>query len=231
VERHFQHELEGLKTSLIKMGSLVEGGYHLAIKAVREQNSAAAHTVVDADERIDALELEIDNAIIDLLALQQPVARDLRFIIASQKLNNELERIGDHCVNIAQSALTLLESPPPASMEDVSQMTNIVGRMLRDALDSFIHLDPILAREVLNSDDLIDDLNRKLVKQVIEALKANAMSIETGMELARLSRNLERIADLSTNISEEVIFLAQARVVKHHADDRGERPDQRLTEG
>jgi phosphate transport system protein len=215
MERHFQLELESLKTSLIKMGTLVEEGYRLAVTAVLEHDRQAALTVIDTDERIDALELEVDNAIIDLLALQQPVAKDLRFIVASQKLNNDLERIGDHCVNIAQSALTLLESPRSPSMEDIPRMANVVGRMLRDAVDSFIRLDPVLAREVLQSEDLVDDLNRKMVKLVIEALKADMVSVETGMELARLSRNLERIADLSTNIGEEVVFLTQARVIKH----------------
>jgi phosphate transport system protein len=220
MERHFQHELEGLKTSLIKMGTLVEQGYHLAVTAVLVHDTQAAQSVIAADERIDALELEIDNAIIDLLALQQPVARDLRFIIASQKLNNDLERIGDHCVNIAQSALTLAGSPESPGIEDIPRMANIVGRMLRDALDGFIRLDAMLAHEVLRNEDLVDDLNRKTVKLVIEALRADSMSIETGMELARLSRNLERIADLTTNISEEVVFLAQARVIKHQADEK-----------
>jgi phosphate transport system protein len=220
MERHFQYELEGLKTSLIKMGTLVEQGYHLAIKAVLEKDAQAAQSVIDADERIDTLELEIDNAIIDLLALQQPVAKDLRFIIASQKLNNDLERIGDHCVNIAQSALTLLGTGPDALKEEIPQMAGIVGRMLRDALDAFIHFDPALAHEVLRNEDPVDDLNRKMVKLAIEALKGGVVSIETGMELARLSRNLERIADLTTNISEEVVFLAQARVIKHQAEGK-----------
>jgi phosphate transport system protein len=215
MERHFQLELESLKTSLIKMGTLVEQGYRLAVASVLEHDRQAAVAVIDGDERIDALELEVDNAIVDLLALQQPVAKDLRFIIASQKLNNDLERIGDHCVNIAQSALTLLESPRSPSIEDIPPMTTIVGRMLHDALDSFIHLDPVLAREVLQSEETVDDLNRKMVKLVIEALKASLVSVETGMELARVSRNLERIADLTTNISEDVVFLTQATVIKH----------------
>jgi phosphate transport system protein len=220
MERHFVQELEALKTSLIKMGSLVEEGYRLSTRAALEEDAAAAESVIRADSRVDSLELEIDNAIVDLLALQQPVAKDLRFIIASQKLNNELERIGDHCVNIAQSALTLQGCSGVAATEGLSHMTAIVGRMLRDAIDSFIRLDPTLAREVLGSDDLIDDLNRTMIKWVIENLKNGTVSVEVGMELARLSRNLERIADLSTNISEEVVFLTQARVVKHHAEDK-----------
>lgn len=218
MERHFQLELESLKTSLVKMGSLVEDGYRLAIRAVLEHDGRAAQAVIDADERIDELELEIDNAIVDLLALRQPVAGDLRLIVASQKLNNDLERIGDHAVNIAQSALTLLESAQTIPTQIVPMMADIVGKMLQDALDSFIRLDPALAEEVLLSEDVIDDLNRKTVKMVVESLKADTASVETGMEIARVSRNLERIADLTTNISEEVVYLTQARVIKHQAE-------------
>lgn len=217
MERHFQLELESLKTSLIKMASLVEEGYRLAVAAVHDHDRQAAQAVIEADERIDTLELEIDNAIVDLLALRQPVAKDLRFIIASQKLNNDLERIGDHCVNIAQSALTLQESPWSALQEEIPRMANIVARMLRDALDGFIRLDPVLAQEVLQSEELVDELNRKMVNLVVEAISANTVDVETGLEVVRLSRNLERVADLTTNISEEIVFLAQARVIKHRA--------------
>jgi phosphate transport system protein len=229
VERHFQRELEGLKTSLIKMGSLVEEGLRLAIDAVFEKNPDHAQAAIELDERIDALELEVDNDIIDLLALQQPVARDLRFIVSAQKLNNDLERIGDHSVNIAQSALTLRDAPETALMQHIPRMAEIVLRMLKDSLDSFIHLDAALARGVLQCDDEIDDLNRKTVRCVVETLKTSPISIDAGLEVVRLSRNLERVADLTTNICEEVVFLAQARVVKHHAEDRGDHhhaPDQ-----
>jgi phosphate transport system protein len=215
MERHFQHELESLTTSLIKMGSLVEESYRLAMKAILDHDQHAARTAIEGDERIDSLELEIDNAIIDLLALQQPVARDLRLIIASQKLNNDLERIGDHCVNLAQSALTLVDETKGADKEYIPRMASIVGRMLRDALDSFIRLDPALAEEVLKSEELVDELNRSAVKTVVEDLKTDAVSVETGMERARVSRNLERIADLCTNISEEVVFFTQGRIIKH----------------
>ena len=126
MERHFQRELEGLKTALIKMGSLVEEGMRLAIDSVLEKNADHARAAIELDERIDALELEVDNDIIDLLALQQPVARDLRFIVAAQKLNNDLERIGDHSVNIAQSALSLAEAPATSLMQNIPRMAEIV---------------------------------------------------------------------------------------------------------
>ena len=220
MERHFQRELEGLKTSLIKMGSVVEENIAFAIRSVLEKSSDLARKVIETDKRIDSLEIEIDNTVIDLLALQQPVASDLRFIIAAQKINNDLERIGDHAVNIAEAAEKLCAIPDVELLEEIPMMADITKIMLKDALDSFILLDPAKARLVLKTDDQIDDLNRLVVRRIIELVKSNIPTIEYGLELSRVSRNLERVADLATNIAEEVIFHTQARVVKHHADEQ-----------
>jgi len=220
MERHFQRELEGLKTSLIKMGSVVEENIAFAIRSVLEKSSDLARKVIETDKRIDSLEIEIDNTVIDLLALQQPVASDLRFIIAAQKINNDLERIGDHAVNIAEAAEKLCAIPDVELLEEIPMMADITKIMLKDALDSFILLDPAKARLVLKTDDQIDDLNRLVVRRIIELVKSNNPTIEYGLELSRVSRNLERVADLATNIAEEVIFHTQARVVKHHADEQ-----------
>ncbi|MCX7984529.1 MAG: phosphate signaling complex protein PhoU [Bacteroidetes bacterium] len=220
MQRHFQKELESLKTLLIKMGSLVEENFRNALQAVQHVDSERANAVIVADKRIDALELEIDNAILDLLALQQPVARDLRLIIASQKINNDLERISDHAVNIAQAALNLVHrSTALNEFPEINEMANHTRRMLKDALDSFILLDVSLARAVLLSDDRIDELNKNVTRHVIHLVKENPLLIEAALECSRVSRNIERVADLSTNIAEEVIFFAQARIVKHHADE------------
>ena len=220
MERHFQRELEGLKTSLIKMGSVVEENIAFAIRSVLEKSSDLARRVIETDKRVDSLEIEIDNTVIDLLALQQPVASDLRFIIAAQKINNDLERIGDHAVNIAEAAEKLCAIPDVELLEEIPMMADITKIMLKDALDSFILLDPAKARLVLKTDDQIDDLNRLVVRRIIELVKSNIPTIEYGLELSRVSRNLERVADLATNIAEEVIFHTQARVVKHHADEQ-----------
>jgi phosphate transport system protein len=220
MERHFQRELEGLKTSLIKMGSVVEENIAFAIRAVLEKSSDLARKVIETDKRVDSLEIEIDNTVIDLLALQQPVASDLRFIIAAQKINNDLERIGDHAVNIAEAAEKLCTLPSVELLEEIPMMADITKIMLKDALDSFILLDPAKAHLVLKTDDQIDDLNRLVVRRIIELVKSNIPTIEYGLELSRVSRNLERVADLATNIAEEVIFHTQARVVKHHADEK-----------
>ncbi|MGD1045438.1 MAG: phosphate signaling complex protein PhoU [Bacteroidota bacterium] len=219
MERHFQRELESIKTTLIKMGSVVEENFDFAIQSVLEHNNSLAQHVIDTDNRVNSLEIEIDNAVIDLLALQQPVASDLRFIIAAQKINNDLERIGDHAVNIAESALNLLKHKKLESLLEIPKMATITKLMLRHALDSFILLDPKIAHSLLETDDQIDELNRSMMTEVIELLKSDKRTIECGLELIRISRNLERVADMSTNIAEEVIFHTQARVVKHHAEE------------
>jgi phosphate transport system protein len=219
MERHFQKELESLKTSLIKMGSVVEENIAIAIRSVLENNQELALKVIESDTRVDALEIEIDNAIVDLLALQQPVASDLRFILAALKINNDLERIGDHAVNIAQAAQVLCTLPKVELLDEIPKMVEITRTMLKDAIDSFILLDPVKARIVLKTDDQIDDLNRRVIQKVIELLKSGKQTAECGLELSLVSRNMERVADLATNIAEEVIFHTQALVVKHHADE------------
>jgi phosphate transport system protein len=219
MERHFQRELEHIKTSLIKMSSIIEENFNLVMLALLEHNEAFAKNVIDTENRVNSLEIEIDNAIIDLLALQQPVASDLRFIIAAQKINNDLERIGDHDVNIAESALNLQNVKTIDSLLEIPKMAALTNQMLSFAIDSFIHLDPKMARLVLETDDQVDELNRVMTTAVIELIRSDKRNIEGGLELIRISRNLERIADLTTNIAEEVIFYIQARIVKHHAEE------------
>ena len=220
MERRVEIELDGLKSALIRMGSAVEDVFRLAIQSVLERNVELAKKVIDADSPINSFELEIDNMILDLLALQQPVASDLRFIIAAQKINNDLERIGDHAVNIAESAIALVKLSETGSLPEIPRMAERTRTMLKEALDSFIQLNAPMARSVLKNDDVIDDLNREVARKVIGVVKGNALSLESGLEFIRISRNLERVADLTTNISEEVLFHTEARVVKHHAEER-----------
>jgi phosphate transport system protein len=218
--RHFENELEGLKTNLIKMASIVEETIRLSIKALLTHDSSLAQKVIDSDQRVNELEMVNDNSIIDLLALQQPVASDLRMILAAQKINNDLERLGDHAVNIAQSAQSICKTPTEEPLLELPKMAEVAQTMLRNALDGFIHSDVNLCRSVLQQDDEIDDLNLLMVQEVVELMKTKHDFIEGGLDLIRVSRNLERVADLATNIAEEVIFIAQARVVKHHAEQK-----------
>ncbi len=219
MERHFQRDLEQLKSNVIKMGSAVEQNLTEALDAVLNNDAALASKVISSDGRINQLEIEIDNGVVDILALQQPVASDLRLILAIQKINNDLERIGDHAVNIAESAYRLAETPQNEPLLEIPNMAKITKEMFQQALDSFIHLNAQLAQSVLESDDRIDALNRGMNAQVIKFIKKDLKSIEGGLELLRISRNLERVADLTTNIAEEVLFHTQARVVKHHAEE------------
>jgi phosphate transport system protein len=217
MQRHFDKELDLLKTSLIKMGSLAEDAARSSVKSLINNNIILAQSVIKNEERINSLEIEIDNAIVDLLALKQPVAIDLRIILAAQKINNDLERIGDHAVNIAESVISMENLKDRAELILLPKMSEIMEKMLSDALDSFIHNDPKLGVIVLKNDDSIDELNRQVFNKVIDRMKNNELTVEMGMHLIRISRNLERIADLATNIAEEVIFITQARVVKHNA--------------
>lgn len=216
--RYFDKELESLKTSLIKMGSLAEEAVHIAVKALIENDISLAQRVIEGEGRINTLEIEIDNAIVDILALQQPVASDLRLILAAQKINNDLERIGDHAVNVAESVITMESCEDRQQLIFIPKMAELAEHMLRDALDSFVHNDPQLGMSVLEHDDTIDELNRNVFHRSVENMKNNQRTIEMGMHLTRISRNIERIADLATNIAGEVIFIAQAKIVKHHAN-------------
>ena len=222
MERHFVKELEALKTNIIRMASIVEEGISQSIKAVIDRSPDLARTVLEREQRVNAMELENDNAIVDLLALQQPVASDLRFILAALKINNDLERIGDHAVNIAESAISYSSRPALDVQTEMPRMAQITQTMLRDALDGFIHNNPAPCRGVLQNDDLTDAMNRKTINDLVVRIQSDPKSVHQALELVRVSRNLERVADLATNIAEEVIFVAEAHIVKHHAEKKGE---------
>jgi phosphate transport system protein len=219
MERHFEKELERLKTNIIRMGSIVEEAIQASIRSLLGSDPELSRKVIDNDHRVNTLEIEIDNEIVDILALQQPVATDLRTILAAQTINTDLERIGDHAVNVAESALSLASSDLGGRLFEIPRMAEISSLMLRNALDSFIHQDTELAESVLEKDDLIDESNRRMTKEIIRMTEEDPKTIRIGFELIRVSRNLERVADLATNIAEEVIFLAKAKVVKHNSSN------------
>jgi phosphate transport system protein len=218
MQRHFLQELEQLKNSIVRMGSIVEQSVADANRAFAERSPEIARKVIEREQEINSLELSNDNGVVDLLALQQPVASDLRFILAALKINNDLERIGDHAVNIAESAITYASRPPLDVKTEIPRMAQVTQQMLREALDGFIHTSSATARGVLQHDDLMDSLNRKTINDLADLLRSRPASVDQALELVRVSRNLERVADLATNIAEEVIFIAEAHSVKHSAD-------------
>jgi len=219
VERHFEHELEGLKDQLLRMGGRAEAIVLKSVDALRRRDAALANEVFADDKVIDRLEIDIDDRCLRLLALQQPMARDLRFITAALKITNDLERVGDHGVNIAGSALRLTEQPLLKPLVDIPRMAELAGGMLHEALDAFVRHDAETARRICRRDDEVDGLNRQVFHELVSYMAEDPTTITRAMELILVARNLERVADLATNVAEEVVFIAEARVIKHHAEE------------
>jgi phosphate transport system protein len=219
MERHFEKELNNLKGTLERMARLSEESLLYSTRALLEEDKSLAEKCFSNERMINNLEIDIDQGVADFFALFQPVAIDLRFMLAIQKINNDLERIGDHCINIAQSAISLAGFRQKNGLLELPKMIAVGQAMLHDACESFFTKNLQLARTVLETDDIIDELNRANTREAIQLVKTDKTTIEMALELLRISRNLERIGDLSTNIAEEVIFHVQARVVKHHADE------------
>ena len=219
MERHFEKELTELSQKLEQMVSLCQESMDAVSKSFREGNAAVAEPAFQNERRVNQLEIEIDHSVADCFALFQPVAVDLRFLLAILKINNDMERIGDHVVNIAQSAVTCSSHTLPTRLE-LPRMLELASNMFSDACRSFFNKDLETARTVLETDDMVDGLNRSNTREALQWVKSGKLDVELALELLRISRNLERIADLSTNIADEVIFHVQARVVKHHIEDQ-----------
>jgi phosphate transport system protein len=221
VERHFERDLEELKEQLLRMGGRAEGIILKAVDALRRRDAALAREVFADDKVIDRLELDIDDRCLRLLALQQPLARDLRFITAALKISNDLERVGDHAVNALQLAgESLLRLLP-----DIPRMAELASGMLHEALDAFVRDDADTARRICERDDEVDQLNRKVFREMIDQMVADPATISRAMELVLVARNLERVGDMATNVAEEVVFIAEARVIKHHAEETAAEED------
>jgi phosphate transport system protein len=216
---HFETDLQALKNRLLNMGAMVEERVHAAIQALMERNLEAAEAIAKSDEEVNALQIEIDDRCLKLLALQQPMASDLRLITSAMKINADLERIGDQAVNIAENAMKMLSAPPLKPIIDLPRMAEMAERMTRDSLDSFVRRDPALAREVLGQDDEVDRLKDTIFRVLLTYMMADPGTIERALALILISRNLERIADHATNIAEDVIFLVEARDVRHHHEE------------
>lgn len=220
--RHFHEELAQVKSQLLTMSGEAEAALELAVEALLERSPAKAAAVIAGDRRIDALEVEIEAQAVNLLALQQPMARDLRMLTSAMKIANDLERVGDHAVNIAQSVERLAKSRPIAPEPEIVEMARLAREMLSDALEAFIRGDAAAGREICRRDDKVDALHRSVFRILLTFMMEDPHMISAGMELFLVSRNLERVADLATNIGEDVVFLVEGKSIKHHAEDGGE---------
>jgi phosphate transport system protein len=213
---HFESEMQALKSQLLTMGGLVENRIHRAVEALIHRNEAEARKVIESDVEINNLQIEIDERCLKILATQTPVAVDLRFIAAAMKINSDLERMGDQAVNIAESTLKCLNQPALKPFIDLPRMGALAQEMTRDALDAFVRGDAVLARDVLRRDDVVDDLKDQVFRELLTYMMADPGTIERALSLILISRNLERVADHATNIAEDVIFMVEAKDVRHH---------------
>jgi phosphate transport system protein len=221
VVRHFQEELELLKQRLLTMGGLAEERVRQAVGGLVDRNLAELNAVINGDEPLNRLHLEVDDLAFRLLALHQPMAVDLRAIVAAVKINSDLERVGDLAVNIAEAAIRYLPQPPVKPLVDLPRMGEIAQGMLRDALDSFVRKDTVLAQAVLNRDDLLDSLKTQVFRDLLTYMLQDPATIKASLDLILVSRHLERIGDHATNVAEDVIFMVSARDVRHRAAGLG----------
>lgn len=216
MKEHFGEQLEELRRNLILMGGEVERQIQRAIEALTEVDAEKARSVIADDASIDRMEVTIEEQAISLLALQQPVAVDLRFLVAVLKINSDLERIGDHAVNIAEGAERLAASKPLRPFVDLQYMAEVAMSMLKESLDAFVNRDAATARRVIKRDDILDEKNVSLIRELLTYMAEHHNLITYCLELISISKNLERVGDLATNICEDTIFIAEARWVKHH---------------
>ena len=220
METHFQQELNKLKEQLLKMAGLAERAISNAIEALVKRDTPLAEKTITEDEKINEMEILVDDLCLKLLALHQPLAADLRFITSAMRINTELERIGDLSVNIAERAISLDQEPQLKPYIDLPRMAEITQSMVKDVLDAFVNGDARLARSVCERDDQVDALNDQVFRELLTYMMSDPKTITRAVHLIIVSRCLERIADHATNIAEGVIFMVQALVIKHHADTK-----------
>jgi phosphate transport system protein len=215
--RHFEEELGALHLTLLEMAGLAEERVLAAVQGLVARDLDLAERVLRSDEPINQLHVDIDQRCFRLLALYQPMATDLRGIVAAVKINSDLERVGDLAVNIAEAAQRYVIHPPVKQLIDIPRMGDIAQEMLHDALDAYVRRDVPLARWVLNRDDELDSLKTQVFRELLTYMLQDASTIEPALDLILVSRHLERIGDHATNIAEDVIFMVSAEDVRHHA--------------
>jgi phosphate transport system protein len=218
MRRHFEEQLDQLRTNLIKMGSLVDEQIDFSIKALDEGNIELARIVIERDAKVDEFDILIDGQCERIFAVTQPVAVDLRLLMSALKMNNELERIGDIAKNIAERVFSLREHSNLVHRTRIFEMAEAARQMVKAAIDAFVNNDPVLARKVCVNDDTVDTLDREIFQSLVLEMKNTPENIEPAAHIMILSRHIERLADHATNIAEDVIFLTDAKIIKHHAE-------------
>ena len=215
MQRHFHEELEALKQTLLAMGGLVEDQIRRGMTALLERDSDLAQEVIDRDRQVNAYDVEVDEKCVELLALHQPTAGDLRFITTAMKIVTDLERIGDQAVNIGQRTLELNLEPQLKPYIDLPRMAERAQRMVKESLDAFVARDTALARRVCAADEEVDALKEQIFRELLTFMMADARTIPRSIRLILISRFLERVADHATNIAEMVIYMVDSKMVRH----------------
>jgi phosphate transport system protein len=214
---HLQRDLDSLKKDIVHLGSLVQNSTQSVVEFLGTKSEQQLQDVLEYEDRINELEVDIEEHCLKVLALHQPVAIDLRFIIVIMKVNNDLERMGDQAVNISHRVKSLIDGPELPISLPIDEMTNAVQRMVSLSLEALVSQDPAIARKVVDMDDIVDDLNARTYDLIRETIQANPSLVNSAMSMATISSNLERIGDLCTNIAEEVIFMVEGQVIRHQS--------------
>jgi phosphate transport system protein len=215
MQRHFDQELLDLKEKILRMGILVEEQVQGALRALIERDSDLARKIIANDRQVNTLDVEVDEDCLRLLALQQPAARDLRFITTAMKISTELERISDLAENICERAIELNEEPQLKPYIDIPRMANWSLRMVKEALDAFVNQDATLARKVCTDDDFVDDLTHQLFRELLSFMLENPQTITRAIRITFISKYLERIADHATNVAELVVYMVEGKIIRH----------------
>lgn len=222
MERHIDQDLAGIQQSLLRMGAEVEEMVADALRALVERDDELARGIVDRDRGVDSLEKSVDESCHRVLAIRQPTAVDLRFLVAVMKITNDLERVGDSAVNIAQSVEKLNQEPPLKPYVDLPALAGLVAQMVRDALDALVHRDSGLAIRICAKDDEIDALYKQIFRELLTYMIEDPKTVSRALHLLLIARNLERVGDHATNIAEDVIYYVEGRDIRHEGAGSGE---------
>lgn len=219
MERHFDLKLKNLKNRLLEMAGIVEAMIASAVKGLKERKEELLKEVFEKEKKINLLQIKIDDMVLKLIALHQPAASDLRFLVTAIKIGSDLERIGDQAVNISERGLDLLKKPPLKPLIDIPRMAENVQQMLRDSIQAFLNRNSKLAREICKRDDIVDDLNDQIFRELLTYMMQDVSNIPLALDLMLVGRHLERIADHATNIGEEVFYIVEGRDIRHHIEE------------
>jgi phosphate transport system protein len=215
MQRHFDEELKILKEKILQMGALVEDQIRNSIKSLVDRDSDLARQVIVNDHRVNAMDVEVDEDCLRLIALHQPMAKDLRFITTAMKISTELERMSDLAENIAERAIELNEEPQLKPYIDIPRMAEHTQRMVKEALDAFVNRDAALARKVCTDDDFVDDLTHQIFRELLTYMIEDPHTISRAVRITFVSKYLERMADHATNVAELVVYLAEGKIIRH----------------